>query len=103
MTTKITYNPTPDPNNWILNLWLQKDKGKMIDTLAVHGNVYTKISDSGLEITGVWWDEARHLSEKQVQYLNEKHLKLKPLDAHKKQHKPKHKVPFWANDWRGKE
>lgn len=102
MTTRITYNPTPDPDNWFLKLWLEKAKGEMIDTLAVHGSAYTKVVNDGLEITGVWVDEARHLSEQQVQYLKDKHLKLKALDAPKKQHKPKHKVPYWVKDWRGK-
>lgn len=104
MTTKITYNPTPDPNNWILNLWLQKAKGAMINTLAVNGNVCTEISDSGLEITGVWIDEASKLSKKQIMYLSEKclEIKLENTDAPKKQHKPRQNMPYWAKDWRGK-
>lgn len=27
---------------------------------------------------------------------------IEGLPKPKKQHKPKHKVPFWANDWRSK-
>lgn len=102
MTTKITYNSTPDPDNWFIKMWLEKAKGEMIDTLAVYGNVYTKIEEGGLEITGVWIDESSSLSDVQVKYLNDKHLKLKAFDAPKKQQKPKHKIPYWAVDYRRK-
>ena len=56
----------------------------------------------GLEITGVWIDEAHKLSEKQIEYLKDYHLKLIALDAPKKQKKPKHNIPYWANGWRKK-
>jgi len=86
MTTKITYNPTPDPNNWIIKKWLETPKGEFIDT-GVYGQPYKKVGIVSSEITGVWIDEA-------VEYDNQ--IKSK------KQHKPKHKVPYWANDWRKK-
>lgn len=67
-----------------------------IEVLSEYLNKYNIL------INSISVDEASKLSKKQVMYLNDKHLKLKALDAPKKQHKPKHKVPFWVQDWRGK-
>lgn len=45
--------------------------------------------------TGVWIDDALGVEERLLSKLRE------TLDKPKKQHKPKHKVPFWVQDWRG--
>lgn len=89
MTSHFNFKITQESIDKLSELlkWHERVKGEMIDTLAVHGNAYTKIIDNGLEITGVWVDES-------VAYGT--------LNKSNKQHKPKHKVPFWVQDWRSK-
>lgn len=53
------------------------------------------------EIIEVLRDKTPKLSNKQTMYL-EDGLKLKGLGLPKKQHKPKHNMPYWAKDWRSK-
>ena len=100
MTLEIRFNPTPDPDNWVIKKWFETPKGEFID-IGVYGQPYKKVGIVSSEITEVWIDEANSLSKKQVEYLTGRHLKLMALSP-KKQHKPKHKVPFWAQDWRSK-
>lgn len=104
MTSHFNFKITQEEMDKLSKLlaWHERVKAEMIDTLAVYGNVYTSIGQGGLEITEVWIDEAHKLSKKQVEYLTDRHLKLMALDAPKKQKKPKHKVPFWVQDWRKK-
>lgn len=95
MTTRIMYNPTPAPDNWIIKKWLETPKGEFID-MGVYGQPYKKVGSVSSEITGVWIDDAPCVEERLLSKLKE------TLDAPKKQHKPKHKVPFWVQDWRSK-
>ena len=67
MTTKIMYNPTPDPDWAFIEKWLKTPYGEMV-----------------------------------VEPAYQEYPKLRSFDAPKKQKKPKHKVPFWAQDWRKK-
>ena len=98
MTSHFNFKITQEEVDKLSELlkWYERVKGEMMDTLAVCGNVYTKIGDGGLEITGVWIDDALGVEERLLSKLRE------TLDKSKKQHKPKHKVPFWANDYRRK-
>lgn len=94
MTLEIRFNPTPDPDNWVIKKWLETPKGEFID-MGVYGQPYKKVGIVSSEITDVWIDDALGVEERLLS-------KLKALDAPKKQHKPKHKVPFWVQDWREK-
>ena len=94
MTLEIRFNPTPDPDNWIIKKWLETPFGEFID-MGVYGQPYKKVGSVSSEITGVWIDDALGVEERL-------HTKLKALDAPKKQRKSKHRVPFWANDYRRK-
>lgn len=85
-------------DNCVIKKWLGTPKGEFID-IGEYGQPYKKVGIVSSEITGVWIDEA-HKLKKQLEYLTDRHLKLMALDAPKKQKKPKHKIPFWANDWR---
>ena len=98
MTSHFNFKITQEEVDKLSELlkWYEIVKGEMIDTLAVCGNVYTKIGDGGLEITGIWVDDAPSTEERLLSKLRE------TLDKSKKQHKQKHKVPFWANDYRRK-
>ena len=95
MTLEIRFNPTPDPDNWIIKKWLETPKGEFID-MGVYGQPYKKVGIVSSEITGVWIDDALGVEERLLSKLKE------TLDKPKKQHKPKHKVPFWVQDWRSK-
>ena len=95
MTLEIRFNPTPDPDNWIIKKWLETPKGEFID-MGVYGQPYKKVGIVSSEITGVWIDDTLGVEERLLSKLKE------TLDKPKKQHKPKHKVPFWVQDWRSK-
>lgn len=95
MTLEIIYNPTPDPDNWVIKKWWETPSGEFID-MGVYGQPYKKVGIVSSEITEVWIDDALGVEERLLSKLRE------TLDKPKRQHKPKHKVPFWVQDWRSK-
>lgn len=100
MTTKITYNPTPDPDNVLLLKFLESEpivdkfKGRSTWEPFWHDGEWVQLYSE---------DESSKLSKKQIMYLSEKCLevKLENTDVPKKQHKPRQNMPYWAKDWRG--